>query len=87
MAFAVAREAGDRVLGERHYDVQLMAVPTRDPSQPTYLIAKAGGPGNDFIQLVLEPGWRLMRRQYGKRTLGHLYVYRDAAPAADAETP
>lgn len=68
-------------------DVQLMAVPTRDPSQPTYLIAKAGGPGNDFIQLVLEPGWRLMRRQYGKRTLGHLYVYRDAAPAADAETP
>ncbi len=65
-------------------DVQLMAVPTRDPAQSTYLIAKAGGAGNGFIQLVLEPGWRLMRRQYGKRTLGHLYVYRDAAPAAEA---
>lgn len=65
-------------------DVQLMAVPTRDPSQPSYLIAKAGGAGNGFIQLVLEPGWRLMRRQYGKRTLGHLYVYRDAAPAEEA---
>ena len=65
-------------------DVQLMAVPTRDPSQPTYLIAKAGGPGSGFIQLLLEPGWRLMRRQYGQRTLGHLYVFREAAPAAEA---
>ena len=65
-------------------DVQLMAVPTRDPSQPTYLIAKAGGPGSGFIQLLLEPGWRLMRRQYGQRTLGHLYVFREAAPATEA---
>ena len=59
-------------------DVQLMAVPTRNPSEPTLLVARAGGSGNNFVQLKLEPGWRLMRRQYGKRTLGHLYVYRDA---------
>ena len=65
-------------------DVQLMGVPPRDPSQPTYLIAKAGGSGTGFIQLVLEPGWRLMRRQYGKRTLGHLYVYRDAPQETQA---
>ena len=58
-------------------DVQLMAVPTRNPSEPTLLVARAGGFGNKFVQLNLEPGWRLMRRQYGKRTLGHLYVYRD----------
>ena len=58
-------------------DVQLMAVPTRNPSEPTFLVARAGGFGNNFVQLKLEPGWRLMRRQYGKRTLGHLYVYSD----------
>ena len=58
-------------------DVQLMAVPTRNPSEPTMLVARAGGFGNNFVELKLEPGWRLMRRQYGKRTLGHLYVYRD----------
>ena len=58
-------------------DVQLMAVPTRNPSEPTLLVARAGGFGNNFVQLRLEPGWRLMRRQYGERTLGHLYVYRD----------
>lgn len=65
-------------------DVQLMAVPTKNPSQPTLLVARAGGPGNNFVQLVLEPGWRLMRRQYGERNLGHLYVYRDAIEPAGA---
>ena len=80
-------------------DVQLMAVPTRNPSEPTLLVARAGGFGNNFVQLKLEPGWRLMRRQYGKRTLGHLYVYREGvqsesgsgaesvAPEAAEQTP
>ena len=61
-------------------DVELLAVPTRDPSRPTMVVARSGGPGNGFIKLNLEPGWKLMRRQYGKRTLGHLYVYRDGMP-------
>ena len=85
---------GGDVLGTRYRlsviktanDIELMAVPTRNPSQPTLLVAKAGGPGNGFIQLVLEPGWSLKRRQYGTRTLGHLYVYRDAIqPAAGVD--
>ena len=70
-------------------DVQLMAVPTRNPSEPTMLVARAGGFGNNFVELKLEPGWRLMRRQYGKRTLGHLYVYRDGiqtGAGGDAES-
>ena len=63
-------------------DVELLAVPTRDPSRPTMVVARSGGPGNGFIKLSLEPGWKLMRRQYGKRTLGHLYVYRDGMPGS-----
>ena len=66
-------------------DVQLMAVPTRNPSEPTFLVARAGGFGNNFVQLKLEPGWQLMRRQYGKRTLGHLYLYRDGVQS-DSES-
>jgi len=65
-------------------DVELLAVPTRDASRPTLLIARTGGPGSDFLQLVMEPGWTLMRRQYGKKTLGHLYVYRQSWPGADS---
>ena len=63
-------------------DIELLAVPTRDPSRPTMVVARAGGPGNGFLKLNLEPGWKLMRRQYGKRTLGHLYVYRDGMPGS-----
>ena len=63
-------------------DVELLAVPTRDPSRPTMVVARSGGPGNGFIKLNLEQGWKLMRRQYGKRTLGHLYVYRDGMPGS-----
>ena len=63
-------------------DVELLAVPTRDPSRPTMVVARSGGPGNGFIKLNLEPCWKLMRRQYGKRTLGHLYVYRDGMPGS-----
>lgn len=66
-------------------DVELLAVPTRDPSKPTLLIARTGGPGSDFLQLVMEPGWSLRRREYGKKTLGHLYVYRESWPGGDAE--
>jgi hypothetical protein len=46
------------------------------------VVARSGGPGNGFLKLNLEPGWKLMRRQYGKRTLGHLYVYRDDMPGS-----
>ena len=63
-------------------DIELLAVPTRDPSRPTLVVARSGGPGNGFIKLNLEPDWKLMRRQYGKRTLGHLYVYRDGMPGS-----
>ena len=35
-----------------------------------------------FVQLKLEPGWTLKRRAYGKKSLGHLYVYRGSAPVA-----
>jgi len=64
-------------------DVELLAIPTRDPSRPTLVVARAGGSGAGFLQLRLEPGWNLMRRQYGTRSLGHLYVFRDTWPGSE----
>ncbi len=63
-------------------DIELLATPTKNPSQPTMLVARAGGAASGFVQLKLEPGWTLKRRAYGKKSLGHLYVYRDSAPVA-----
>ena len=62
-------------------DTELLAAPTRNPSAPVYLVAQAGGVASGFVQLQLQPGWSLMRRAFGTKTLGHLYIYRDTAPA------
>ena len=61
-------------------DMELLAAPTRDRSQATYVIARTGGAGSGFLKFNLEPGWTLSRRAYGKKALGHIYVYRDTAP-------
>ena len=50
------------------------------------LVARAGGAASGFVQLKLEPGWTLKRRAYGKKSLGHLYVYRDGVPAAGSSS-
>ena len=65
-------------------DIELLATPTKNPSQQTMLVARAGGAASGFVQLKLEPGWTLKRRAYGKKSLGHLYVYRDSAPVESA---
>lgn len=69
---SVRREAGDNLL---------IALPTKTGAGPEMLVASTQGAGNGFLQLVFEPGWRLMRRAFGGRALGHVYVYRDDMPA------
>ena len=63
-------------------DMELRASPSRDRSQPSFVIATTGGAGRGFLQLKFQPGWTLKRRAYGTKNLGHIYVYRDAATAA-----
>ncbi len=66
-------------------DMHLLAIPSKDNSNPTLLIARSGGAAassSDFLKLVFEPGWQLMRRQYGQRTLGHLYLFRETWPGS-----
>ena len=69
-------------------DMHLLAISTRDTSNPTLIVARAGGAGvssSDFLKLNFEPGWQLMRRQYGQRTLGHLYVFSETWPGSSDE--
>jgi hypothetical protein len=72
----------------------LVALPTKSGAGPEMIVARSGGPIGGFHKLEPEPGWRLMRRTYGGRRLGHLYVYSDSWPVAatggstsDAVTP
>ena len=50
------------------------------PDGLALLLARAGGSGSGFMELKFEPGWTLMRRHFGRRPLGHVYVYRETMP-------
>ena len=63
-------------------DIELLATPTRDRSQKSYLVARSGGNASGFLKLNFEPGWSLMRRAYGKKALGHIYLYRESTAEA-----
>jgi hypothetical protein len=79
---SVVKESGDTLL---------MALPTKPDAGPELVVARSGGSANGFLLLVPEPGWKLMRRQFGGRTLGHVYVHRadwpDAAAASASPAP
>ena len=72
---SVVKESGDTLL---------MALPTKPSAGPEMVVARSGGSSNGFLLLVPEPGWKLMRRQYAGRTLGHVYVYRESWPETAA---
>ena len=74
---SVVKESGDTLL---------MALPTKPGAGPELVVARSGGTANGFLLLLPEPGWKLMRRQFSGRTLGHVYVYRADWPAAAAAT-
>lgn len=67
-------------------DVLLMGLPTSGGG-PEMVVARSQGPGSGFLKLEFEPGWRLARRQFRGRSLGHVYVYRDSWPTAEATVP
>ncbi|MFN9870899.1 MAG: DUF3747 domain-containing protein [Cyanobacteriota bacterium] len=68
-------------------DVLLLAVPTRAGAGPEMVVARTGGQASGFLQLHLEPGWKLMRRSFRGRALGHVYLYTDAFPGTAAAAP
>ncbi len=65
-------------------DLLLVAFPTKRGAGPEMVVARTRGDGSGFLKLEMEPGWRLMRRQFGGRSLGHLYVYADGWPSGVA---
>ncbi|MEB3263358.1 MAG: DUF3747 domain-containing protein [Synechococcus sp.] len=62
-------------------DTLLMAIPTKAGAGPDMVVARTQGVGSGFLKFELEPGWKLMRRHFGNRALGHVYLYRDGWPS------
>ncbi len=66
---------------EYNGELMLVGVPTDNPAEAKLLIARSQGSAQDFSKLVLEPGWRLTKRVYNGKTLGHLYLTHDSSLA------
>lgn len=62
---------------QRQNDLVLFAVPVGDRRLPTVEIGRANGFTNDFAEIKLNPGWRMARRVYNGRALGHIYLTTD----------
>lgn len=71
-------------------DNLLLAAPVGGAAgKPELLVARTYGTGGavEYLELKLEPGWRLMRRAFGGKRLGHIYLYRDGWPSGGAAIP
>lgn len=75
---SVVRQGSDNIL---------LAAPGRNQGGPEMVVARTQGHSDGFLMFVPEPGWKLMRRQFGKRNLGHVYIYRDTWPGQETAQP
>ncbi|MEM9137046.1 MAG: DUF3747 domain-containing protein [Cyanobacteria bacterium P01_F01_bin.42] len=58
----------------------LTGVPLRSSFGKAMEIGKTQSAGGDFLRVTLNPDWRLTRRVYQGRPLGHIYFTRDVIP-------
>lgn len=72
---SVVRQGSDNIL---------LAAPGRNQAGPEIVVARTQGHSDGFLLFVPEPGWKLMRRHFGNRALGHVYLYRDTWPGQEA---
>ena len=52
----------------------------KDPRAPELEIGRTTQAGSGFLKIELSPGWRFAKRAYDGKTLGHVYLTRDAFP-------
>jgi N-acetylmuramoyl-L-alanine amidase len=52
----------------------LLAVSTTDRSAPPLEIGRTSSVSSDFVEIELNPGWRLTRRAYNGQAVGHVYL-------------
>ena len=89
---------GDQDLGlqyslrvvRRDGDLLLVGVPSIARNATEIPIGRAGGVTNGFAKLHLNPGWRITRRVFNNKQLGHFYLTNDQplnSAIAAAPTP
>jgi len=65
---------------KRDGDLVLVGSNRRNLSAPPIEIGRTNGVSDGFGKIVLNPGWRLTRRTYQGKPLGHIYITSDGTP-------
>lgn len=58
---------------KRDGELQLIATPRIDRTQPEISIGRSYGMNEGFVKIILDPGWEFSRRTYQNKALGHVY--------------
>nr|WP_290223886.1 DUF3747 domain-containing protein [Trichocoleus desertorum] len=65
---------------KRNNELVLIGQPSRGQNLPMLEIGRTRGLDSGFAKIFLDPGWRLSKRVYNDRPLGHVYLTNDLAP-------
>ncbi|AFZ20804.1 DUF3747 domain-containing protein [Allocoleopsis franciscana] len=69
---------------QRNGELQLIATSRTNRTAPDIVIGRTRGLTSGFAKIFLEPGWRLTKRTYEGKTLGHVYLTNDLTLASIA---
>ena len=69
---------------ERNGELQVIAK-HENPSLPELVIGRSRGLGEGALKIDLEPGWKITKRSYQGKTLGHVYLSGDSQIIAGSE--
>lgn len=75
-------------LVKRGGELVLVGTPVRERNAPEIEIGRTKGMSQGFQKIFLDSGWRLTRRTYAGRVLGHLYLTSDnSSPVTQESRP
>jgi Protein of unknown function (DUF3747) len=75
-------------ISKRGSRLVLLGLPARSTSGPALEIAHTESLSPGFLKLVLNPEWHFAKRTYQGKTLGHIYLARNASPSkGGADSP
>lgn len=74
-------------LARKNNDLVLIAYSLLDKTVESIEIGKTYGLANGFMKVYLNPGWRLTRRTYNGKPVGHIYLTTDSSLSEFANRP
>ncbi|MGQ4645914.1 DUF3747 domain-containing protein [Lyngbya aestuarii] len=69
---------------ERDGELVLVGTPVRIPNAPEVEIGRTRGISDSIDKIFLDPGWRLTKRTYQGKMLGHIYLTSDVTSPLNA---